>query len=271
MRPHWTEQIETLAEQLVQMPRVLIASDYDGTLSTLMDHPKSAKLQPDAQTALIKISALYPRVRLAFISGRALTDLSNKFPAALRGAILAGNHGLEIRGAGLNFTHPAGVALKPALGALAVSLAHICRKIEGVELEDKGLSLTLHYRRVASKNLIELARLTERLHLTKGIRMHHGKQVIEFRPKAEWNKGFALRCIIQHLGLSADCTLYMGDDNTDEDAFIELAKEGTTVHVGDVQILSKAAIHAHNPEDAAAFLTKLADQLEARWLPSTGL
>lgn len=261
MRPHWTEKADAMAGRISQMQRVLVASDFDGTLSELVDQPESARLHPNAGVALLKLSNLQPRVQLAFLSGRSLHDLKTRLPAISDRAALAGNHGLEICGGGLNFNHPAGLEPRSALDALSLQLNRICRQIAGVELEDKGLSLTLHYRRISSRDLILFERRISQLWLAENIGRHSGKMVVEFRPRVDWNKGHALRLIMHHLGIPPDAVFYLGDDQTDEDAFSEIAGQGHAVHVGNANGLSRAALNARDPEDAAKFLQWLAERL----------
>ena len=55
--------------------------------------------------------------------------------------------------------------------------------------------------------------------------------VFEIRPTIDWNKGSAVRWLIEQLHLEDACQVYIGDDLTDEDAFAVL-RDGITVHVG---------------------------------------
>ena len=58
-----------------------------------------------------------------------------------------------------------------------------------------------------------------------------GLQVIEIRPRVDWNKGTAVRWIQRVNGSANTLSLYIGDDATDEDAFAALP-EGVTIRVG---------------------------------------
>lgn len=250
-----------MAERLARAPRLLIASDFDGTLSPLVDQPSEAAILPEAVDILTRLAKAHPRVRLAFLSGRSLPDLAQRLPPALSTAVLAGNHGLELRGAGLDWTHPSCFAARPALEAVQERLRQLCAAFEGAEVEDKALSLTLHHRLVAVEDVPRLKQLAHALPLSDALRRHEGKSVIEFRPQVEWHKGHALRRIMQRLGIPSTTTIYLGDDDTDEDGFRELHPNGLSVHVGLVDARSEAVMHAHEPADVVQFLNALVRSL----------
>ncbi len=258
MRPHWTEQLTDLQSQITRQSRILIASDFDGTLSPLVDHPGDAVLCPDAPSVLAKLAAMRPRVRLAFLSGRSLEDLAARLGPAGGDAILAGNHGLELRGAHLNWTHRAAFSARPNLEGLIEQLAPLVEKLAGVELEDKRASLTLHYRRMDPAEFPKLRTMIDALVLSGDLRMHEGKKVFEFRPQVEWNKGYAIRRILRRISLTDDAVVFLGDDATDEDVFLELGNSAITVHVGSATVPSHARFNARDPADAVCFLDALA-------------
>src|SRR5690606_12553851 len=132
----------------------------------------------------------------------------------------AGNHGLEMRGAGLDFTHPAALAARPSLDAAAEWLRAELRDVAGALVEHQGLTRSIHRRRVdpAEHPRVEAvaARCAEQF---PELKPHFGKMVREFRPDVAWNKGAALNRILKRLGLPPAAAVYAGDDRTDEDAF----------------------------------------------------
>lgn len=259
-RPHWTEYLAELRSYLAHHPQMLIASDFDGTLSPLVDHPADAALHPTALSVLESLAALHPRVRLAFLSGRSLADLAARLPLIQDSIVLGGNHGLELRGAGLDWRHPMSTQVRPHLEMLATRLQQVLR-VTGAQMEDKGASLTVHYRRVATVDLPGLHAAITRIELPEGIRRHDGKDVVEYRPHVEWHKGHALRRIQQHFDIPPAATIFLGDDATDEDAFRELDSRGITLHVGPESAVSLAELRAHHPRDAIQFLQLIATTL----------
>ena len=92
-----------LADWLAGGGRLLLLSDYDGTLTPIVDQPDQAWLA-DATRDDLRALARSPNIHLAFVSGRDLADLRGRVGVA--DAIYAGCHGLEIEGPGLRFRHP---------------------------------------------------------------------------------------------------------------------------------------------------------------------
>lgn len=263
MRPHWTEQLPDLLSRIKLHSRILIASDFDGTLSPLVDHPGEAVLSPEAPAVLARLAAMFPRVRLAFLSGRSLADLTSRLGPAVDEAILAGNHGLELCGAHLDWIHPSAFTARPDLEGLIKRLAPSIGEFAGVELEDKGASLSLHYRRMDAADFPKLRAIIAALTLPDQVRMHEGKKVFEFRPQVEWNKGYAMRRILRRIDLPCDAAVFLGDDATDEDVFRELGTNAFTIHVGSATAPSCARLNAHDPADAVLFLDAFATLFKA--------
>jgi trehalose-phosphatase len=262
MRPHWTEQLNEIRAQITLHSRILVASDFDGTLSPLVEHPGDAVLSPGAPAVLARLAGMQPRVRLAFLSGRSLSDLASRLGPAGEHSILAGNHGLELRGAHLDWTHRAAFIARPYFDEFVERLLPGLAGFAGVELEDKGASLTLHYRRMNPEDFLKLRAMIDALVLPDRLRMHEGKKVFEFRPNVDWNKGFAIRRILRRIGLSNEASVFLGDDATDEDVFRELGSSAITLYVGSASAPSCARLNANDPADAVRFLGTLASIIE---------
>ena len=243
---------------------MLVASDFDGTLSPIVANPAGAELHSGAPEVLRDLGSLFPRIRLAILSGRALDDLALRLGTAAHNSILAGNHGLEIREQGLDWIHPDVNAGRPYLDAIAVQLRGIVGAIHGLEIEDKGASITLHYRRMDESCFPRLVSLIGSAEVPPEIRIHEGKKVFEFRPKIPWNKGFALREISRHLDVPDNAIVFLGDDLTDEDAFRELREGAITVHVGSPVGISMARFNANDPSDAVQFLREMYQLLKGQ-------
>jgi trehalose-phosphatase len=204
-------------ERILRRPgRVLIASDFDGTLCPLIDRPAEAELSPSTLKTVQQALACY-RVTFAVITGRALTDIERRFPA---GAIFAGNHGLEITGGGLHFEHEGARNLRPLI-------AEACEALQGASLpwpaawvEHKGLTGTLHFRKVKTAYRETLLFAARRTLGTFGARiaMRAGRDALEIRPRVDWDKGSAVRYIYEQAGPFDSCVC-LGDDRTDESMF----------------------------------------------------
>ncbi|RYD33124.1 MAG: trehalose-phosphatase [Verrucomicrobiaceae bacterium] len=249
--PHWTERREELAARLGRVPRLLVATDFDGTLAPICSRPQDVAMPPGAKASLEAL-AKQPGVRVAVLSGRALAEVAGL--VGLPKAVYAGNHGLEIKGGGIDWVHPQALACRPRLDAAVGFLEEKLQGTEGAFVEHKQLSLSLHYRLVADH---DLPRVEEAAMLCAAafpeLRRHGGKKVVEFRPDVPWHKGYALKRLLKGLGLPTAAALYAGDDATDEDAFAVLGDSGITLHVGE-NPGTLARCRLRSPEDYAEFL-----------------
>jgi trehalose-phosphatase len=220
-----------VGDRVARAPHLLLGLDFDGTLTPLVDDPQTVSLTSTMKTVLQSL-ADRQETTVALISGRSYADL--KAHVAIAGAIYAGNHGLEIMGRGFQFVEPNAAAASRALKDIAKELGRQLQHIAGAFVEDKGLTLSIHYRRVAAMDREEvwrivynaLANTNEFFHITTG------NKVYEVRPRLRWNKGTALRWIQDRLEQPEALVIYAGDDVTDEDAFAALS-DGVTIKVGD--------------------------------------
>jgi trehalose-phosphatase len=252
------DSLPEIGAHLARAPAVLLGLDFDGTLTPIVEHPARAVLAPRVSRLLLSLAGRQ-QISLAVISGRALADL--KGLVGIQTLIYAGNHGLEIAGPDFSFVEPAAAASRPALQELAQELARRLQPLAGAFVEDKELTLTVHFRQVASEDLEEFRRI---VHAVLAGSSHPfvlttGHKSYELRPRVYWNKGQALRWIKEQLGQSDPLTVYFGDDATDEDVFTAFP-EGITGKVG-----SGAETAAHylldGPADVLEFLSWLANRV----------
>jgi alpha,alpha-trehalase len=167
---------------------------------------------------------------LAIISGRKLAELKKLVP--VRGIYYAGCHGLEISGPGLKFTHPRARAAIPHLKALLKDLKNLKSKLPGVLIEDKGLSVALHFRNVAGEYIPYINEHVSGLGKKyPRLLCQPGRKVYDFRPNVSWDKGRAVKLLLNRLGYKRPFPVYIGDDTTDEDAFRALRGIGLTLLV----------------------------------------
>ena len=236
---------------------LLAAVDYDGTLTPIVAHPAAARLAPAARDVIARL-ALRADTWVAVLSGRALADVQERL--GLPGLYYAGNHGLEISGPGLEWVHPGARAALPALRAAAAELREELRTVAGAEVEDKGVSLSVHYRRVAPAARPGVRDVALRTGCGRaGVRCTEGKLAVELRPDVAWHKGEALRFIRGSLPGGEACpALFLGDDRTDEDAFRVLAGEDCGVVVAAEPPAGTAAgAYLASPREVIAFLAGL--------------
>lgn len=204
--------------------------DYDGTLTPIVDRPEDAVLSEAMRATLSRVTR---RFVTAIISGRDLQNLKEQ--ARLEGVVYAGSHGFDIALPGGERKNPeeAETAL-PALDLAGEMLEQRLQEIEGALVERKRFAVTVHYRLVDADRRAEVEdAVDEAVAAHPELRKRGGKKIFELLPDIEWDKGEALRLLLDTLALGkASVPVYIGDDVTDEDAFAALEDEGISIAVG---------------------------------------
>ena len=188
--------------------------DIDGTLVDFAEAPARVRLDP-ALPGLVETLYQSSDGALALITGRSLASIDRLFPS--RRLPAAGQHGLERRTAdGLVTRHPGPVR---ALDGARQVLARVVERHAGLLLEDKELSLALHYRRVP--RLAGYAhRVMRSMRSTLGDQycIQRGKRVVELTPAGR-DKGAAIASFMLERPFVGRTPLFIGDDVTDEYGF----------------------------------------------------
>jgi trehalose 6-phosphate phosphatase len=231
--------------------RLLFFLDFDGTLAPIVDEPVRAILPAATRHVLIDLAAR-ETITLAIISGRSLGDVKGRI--GLPALIYAGNHGLEIEGRGLSFEHEGALLLKRAIREITERLAEHSASLAGVEIESKGLTSSIHYRRATRAGQIHLEALLRDMISPDdpNIEVREGKMVHEIRPRVDWDKGKAAMWIRDQLGLNKALPIVVGDDMTDENAF-DAFDDAITICV-DPQQPTAARYRVSSPEEVKGFL-----------------
>jgi trehalose 6-phosphate phosphatase len=195
--------------------------DIDGTLVDFADSPNAVTL-PAMLPSLV--DALYESSggAVALITGRSIADADRLF--ARRRLPMAGQHGHERRSAsGVVTRHEVSPkALDPARHTLNA----VVHRHPGMLLEDKGLTLALHYRR--TPNLASLAhRVMHAVQNSLGDRycVHRGRYVVELAPAGR-DKGLAIRSFMREAPFRGKPMVFIGDDVTDEHGFAMVNRLG---------------------------------------------
>ena len=234
--------------------------DCDGTLAPIANTPEEARIPKETKEALTSLSMLQ-KVKLAIISGRSLTDI--KSLVGLSGIIYVGNHGLEIDGPNITSQWKATAAYKDDLAEIKTKLTKEFTVIPGVFVEDKGLSLCLHYRKAdidEEKVKGIFNRIIDPYVAAGKVSTMLGKKVIEIRPAIGLNKGKIVKWLLKRenlIGHNEGITaIYIGDDQTDETAFKVLGDSGISVMVGNLPS-SLAKYYLDDTEQVYQFLTMI--------------
>jgi trehalose-phosphatase len=248
-------------ERWLRHKNIFLFLDYDGTLTPIVSRPKEAVLDREVKGTLQHLAGL-PNCKVAIVSGRSLVDV--KSMVGIEDIYYAGNHGLEISGPGIDFNSSDFQKQKVVLDNIRQDLEKSMSGIKGVFIENKGLTLSFHYRMVAADDwgqVGSLFRNVVRGAIERGqIRIVSGKKVFEIRPPVDWDKGSVVAWLLERLdfknNVDAVGPVYIGDDTTDEDAFRFLKNWGLTVWVGESHNrLAKYMLKG--PADVFEFLKRL--------------
>jgi trehalose 6-phosphate phosphatase len=204
---------------LFQDRRSGLMADLDGTLSEMVVRPEDAVTSPAIQEALRQLSQDLPVV--AVITGRSAEDGLRM--VGVEELIYIGNHGLERLEKGEHRTveafAPYQAELREAIKVLGATL-----DVPGLWLEDKGVSMSLHYRHCENPAQAhrEILRAIDALPNSDKFLTIGGKMVVNLLPAIGSTKGSAVNEMVEEHGLSGG--LFMGDDLTDLDAFRAIQK-----------------------------------------------
>lgn len=203
----------------------LLAFDFDGTLAPIVNDPQAAAVPEPLARTLGRLCALAP---VAVVTGRSVADVAARLAFAPRHVV--GNHGME----GLP-----GVSPRQAADEAAVAI-EACRgwtaQLAGLDLpagvlvEDKALSLSVHWRNAADADAAQAAVEAAVARLSPAPKRIAGKFVVNLLPPGASTKGEAIGRLLAHERLRG--ALFAGDDETDEIAFAQAPPEWLTVRIG---------------------------------------
>jgi len=253
---YWDELEKKLSNKYI-----MLFLDYDGTLTPIVSTPEKAFISQGVKELLNELSKS-PKCKLAIISGRSLSDI--RVLVGLKDIIYAGNHGLEIEGPKIKFESQVSQRLKSIIRHIYEDAVSKLSKIKGVLIEDKGLTISVHYRLVAKKDIQQFLSIFNEItdpSIVRGkIKINAGKKVYEIRPPVMWDKGKVVLWFLvrQQFLLEKNKILpvYIGDDVTDEDAFKVLKNKGITIFVGNPKP-SYAQYYLKDTNEVKEFLKRI--------------
>ena len=237
--------IDRVAARLAGRPLAVLL-DVDGTLAPIAPRPEEAAVPAETRKVVAALAAL-PDVRVALVSGRAAADARRMVGVA--NVWVIGNHGFEVVSPdGGELPQPELEPWRSAIARAARRIAPLVAPVPGVLLEDKGWTLSVHYRLADPKVVPRLVESVERVAEPLGLRVMRGKMVVEVRPDVRVDKGTAVLRLANQLGalarreddVSGDdrdaaagdgngSAVFVGDDRTDEDAFRALRSRSARV------------------------------------------
>ncbi|HEX5378183.1 MAG TPA: trehalose-phosphatase [Phenylobacterium sp.] len=197
---------------VLNLSDVALFLDLDGTLAPIVSRPDDVGPDP-RRTGLLERLQSRLEGRLAVVSGRTLADLDRILETSV--PALAGVHGLARRNGGGELStapgHPGHDAALAALNAFAADRP-------GLIVEDKGLSVALHYR-LAPELAAAARHEAERVAARSGLTLQEGQMVAELRSPGE-TKGDSVRAFMAEPPFAGARPVFVGDDLTDEDGFL---------------------------------------------------
>lgn len=201
--------------------RSLLAFDLDGTLAPLAAHPAEARVSSDTAARLRTLAARWP---VAVLTGREITDAAHRL--GFQPHYLFGNHGAQRPG------ESARGKLHERLDECRARLAaeFDTLRARGIDVEDKGLSLALHYRGAANPPAARAWLDAFAAKLEPALAATHGHCVLNLAPAGAADKGDALLDILHDCGAAA--SLVIGDDSNDEPAFARAPPSSVSVRIG---------------------------------------
>lgn len=206
----WQSATETLLQPLLRAARLGLLSDLDGTLSPIVSVPAEARVTAENLKLLDQLAHQLPLV--AVISGRSASDIYQR--VGLQSLVYVGNHGMERWNGQRAVVHPEAATFRAALENVIQQLQpHL---LPGMTIDDKGASLSIHYRQAGEINTSAFRAQLERLTAPSRLALFEGRKVFEVRPPVSINKGSILEQLVAEYRL--DAALFIGDDTTDVDA-----------------------------------------------------
>jgi trehalose 6-phosphate phosphatase len=228
---------------------VLLAFDYDGTLAPIARTPARARMRPSTRDLLDAVARCYPCV---VISGRALADIAQRLQHIPLWYVF-GNHGSE----------PASTPTPTDRTDEWVELlTRRLPKDPAVTIENKGHSVTVHYRGASQRATLR-REIVEIASTLPDVRVVGGREAVNLLRRNAPDKGWALRYALR--AFACDAAIYVGDDDTDEDAFRALSRDRMlSVRIGCPRTRTNAHYYLESQREVDTLLERLIALRERR-------
>ena len=253
---HAPDEVESAIARIAATDRLLVAVDFDGTLSPLQNEPMAARMAPEARVAIDALLRT-PDTVVALVSGRSLHDLreiaEHDDDSLL---LLAGSHGAEYWTPEDGVIEPADIADEQALrDTLREHAEDATKDIEGIWIEPKTFGFGVHTRTATPEDAARAYELIDALIAAEAPqwRRRSGHNIVEFAFRHE-GKDVGVKTLRERVGATG--VLFAGDDVTDEDALVTLGENDLGVRVGAGE--TAAAVRVADIAAFAALLARLA-------------
>jgi trehalose-phosphatase len=236
--------------------------DVDGTLAPIVAVYDQATVPVETQRA-VDLLLKRPDVHVALVSGRSAAVARRM--VGVPNVWVAGNHGFEIQGPhGEDLADPGVTTYRGVIATAAANLQARVNGMPGVIIEDKGITLSVHWRLADAATAPKLRAAVDAVSQSLDLRVTEGKRIFEIRPPARIDKGTAVLTLAERLTSGRDdaSLVFAGDDVTDEDAIRALrAHHPRTVTVrilGEESSPTDAEFFLHDTHAMREFLEELA-------------
>jgi trehalose 6-phosphate phosphatase len=249
MPPHLFAHWGRFLDRMTAAKHLALALDFDGTLVPIRRRPTQARLSDGTRRVLERLGRR-PGLRVFLVSGRRLADLRRR--ARVSGASYLGLHGWEQDGESRRTAD-----LRRTFRSLKRVLDTRLAGFRGIEIENKGCALAVHYRQAspatASRMQAVLGGALDSF--DERVRVLGGKYAWEVLPRENRGKGFAVRSLVKRMP-AGTLAVYLGDDTSDEAAF-EALRGALTVRVGVRADPTHAQYRLRGPGEVRQFLERL--------------
>lgn len=230
-------------------PMLLVASDFDGTLSELAPRPELARANPDGIAALTVLAQMR-QTHGAVVSGRELEAL-RELVGKIDRLHLVGSHGGQVEDMPPT---PVSPEVRATLEEVRAEAERHQSCTPGIVVERKPMGVAFHYRGADDAGARCAKELSAFAEARPGLRILHGKMVLEVIPDGI-DKSKAVAAMRRRAG--ATCVVYVGDDETDENVFRSLQPGDVSIKVGEGE--TAAAYRVRNVEDVVSVFTRIGD------------
>lgn len=247
---------------------LLLLLDVDGTLAPIAERFDDAVVPAETRRIVAEL-ARRTGVHVALVSGRAAAVARRM--VAVDAVWVVGNHGCEtLAPDGALTIDPAVAPYEPAIAAAADDLEQLTRSMDGVLVENKRWTVSVHYRIADPAIVPSLTAIVAEVARARGLRVLGGRMLFELRSPVAVDKGTAVLALAERLGAlePGASVFFAGDDLTDEDAFRALrhgVPHAVTVRVapGDPSETS-AEFTVRGTDEMRALLERIAAVRDAR-------
>jgi len=259
---HALEHIDRITDRLDER-RLALFFDYDGTLTPIVRRPEEATLSDDMRALLRDLAK---HVTVAVVSGRDLADVREM--VKLEELYYAGSHGFDVAGpGGMRMQQEMAREHVPDLDSAEREVTGRLEEIDGAWVERKKFAIAVHFREADESDEPRVEQAVDEVRdRHPRLRKKDGKKIFELQPDVPWDKGRAVRWLLEELDLAGPNVLpvYIGDDVTDEDAFEAIADGGIGIRVGAPDEPTHAGFILRDTDDLERFGRVLLERLDQR-------